>query len=316
MSRTARPEAAGRRTGEGVSRTARPEAARRRAGDDARALLDEDVSPDVGALEVLRRGLAISPELRAGLYFNRFTEFSKSGNKFNEISETTGFNVLGLSYTERIPALPSCNYTFSLGAGYSSDEPTKWLQNELVHETLGQREVPVGVTRDEEEFVGSLSVTHWVTSESLERDLFVGAGVVTGTMYHEVFFHLGFLWFATYAGLQKYDGHRFTTYTHRPGDPTSLPDQVIQYLYQDRSGGLWVGTGAGLSRLDRERDIFVTYTHDPDDRQASAATTSPASSRIIPARCGWVPASMVSIASIRWPVPRSATATILRIPTA
>ena len=37
------------------------------AADDARALLDEDTAPDVGALEVLRRGLAISPELRAGL---------------------------------------------------------------------------------------------------------------------------------------------------------------------------------------------------------------------------------------------------------
>ena len=37
------------------------------AADDARALLDDDAAPDVGALEVLRRGLAISPELRAGL---------------------------------------------------------------------------------------------------------------------------------------------------------------------------------------------------------------------------------------------------------
>ena len=35
--------------------------------DDPASLLDEDVVPDVSAMQVLRRGLAISPELRIGI---------------------------------------------------------------------------------------------------------------------------------------------------------------------------------------------------------------------------------------------------------
>ncbi len=35
--------------------------------DEAIALLDDDAAPDIGAIEVLRRGLAISPELRVGI---------------------------------------------------------------------------------------------------------------------------------------------------------------------------------------------------------------------------------------------------------
>ena len=42
-----------------------------------------------------------TPELRAGVYFNRFTEFNNDGERFNDIDETAGLNIFMVSYTER-----------------------------------------------------------------------------------------------------------------------------------------------------------------------------------------------------------------------
>lgn len=44
-----------------------PQSSGPRGFDDPASLLDDDVVPDVSAVQVLRRGLAISPELRAGI---------------------------------------------------------------------------------------------------------------------------------------------------------------------------------------------------------------------------------------------------------
>ena len=132
-----------------------------------------------------------SSELRIGGYFNRFTQFSKSGTQFNEIDETAGFNILSVSYSDRIPALPDYSFAVNAGVGWSSDEPTRWFQNDVVHEILGQAEVPVGATRDEAEFVGGFGITRWYESRDLGDRAFWGAGFVTGTLYHEPYVHVG-----------------------------------------------------------------------------------------------------------------------------
>lgn len=76
----------------------------------------------------------------------------------------------------------------------------------------------------------------------------------------------GFLWFGTADGLNKYDGYRFTVYTHDPQNPTSLSDNRIYTIYEDRSGTLWIGTSVGgLNRFDRKKEEFVHYHHDPSD---------------------------------------------------
>lgn len=132
------------------------------------------------------------PELRAGLHFNRFTEFSSTGSRFNDIDETSGFNVLAASYTDRIPGLPQWTFTGTFGLGLSSDDPTNTIQNDFVHEAIGQEDVPVGDVREEPEFLAGLGVTRWFEDpEHLGRDLFVGAGYATSTLYHEPWLHLG-----------------------------------------------------------------------------------------------------------------------------
>ena len=56
----------------------------------------------------------------------------------------------------------------------------------------------------------------------------------------------GYLWLATWEGLSRFDGYRFTNYGERDG----LGDPIINAITEDRQGHLWVGTnGGGVARL-------------------------------------------------------------------
>jgi len=70
----------------------------------------------------------------------------------------------------------------------------------------------------------------------------------------------GFMWFGTDDGLNKYDGYNFTVYRHNPDDSLSLRDNIIEAVYEDKSGVLWIGTLRGwLERFDCENDQFTHY---------------------------------------------------------
>lgn len=72
--------------------------------------------------------------------------------------------------------------------------------------------------------------------------------------------HLGFMWFGTQDGLNRYDGGTFTVYRHLRSDPGSLSSSTINVLYEDRAGTLWIGTVAGL---DSYTGIEGRFTHHP-----------------------------------------------------
>lgn len=72
-----------------------------------------------------------------------------------------------------------------------------------------------------------------------------------GTVYSILRDGKGFMWFGTSNGLVRYDGHTFTTYTHKPADSTSLSDSFIRQIIEDQHGYLWVSTlNGGLNRLN------------------------------------------------------------------
>ena len=76
----------------------------------------------------------------------------------------------------------------------------------------------------------------------------------------------GFMWFGTWGGLHRYDGYETTTFTHHPGDATSLSATWVEGLYVDHEGVLWVGTfGGGLNRFNRQTETFTHYRHNPED---------------------------------------------------
>jgi signal transduction histidine kinase/CheY-like chemotaxis protein len=67
--------------------------------------------------------------------------------------------------------------------------------------------------------------------------------------------HDGYMWFATYGGLVRFDGNRFTVF-----DPynSELKSPLVLSLYEDSKERLWIGTGRGLTCL--KDGVFTTYT--------------------------------------------------------
>lgn len=66
----------------------------------------------------------------------------------------------------------------------------------------------------------------------------------------------GFIWFATYDGLNRFDGREFRVYRNKIDDSTSLPHNYIYTLQEDASQQLWVGTGQGLAIFDPHLQRF------------------------------------------------------------
>jgi ligand-binding sensor domain-containing protein/signal transduction histidine kinase len=70
---------------------------------------------------------------------------------------------------------------------------------------------------------------------------------------------LGFLWFGTQHGLDRYDGYSFKVFKNDRGDATSLCGVYISSLFVDREGRLWVGCEYALDRYDPITETFVHY---------------------------------------------------------
>jgi len=77
----------------------------------------------------------------------------------------------------------------------------------------------------------------------------------------------GFMWFATYDGLIKYDGYTFKVYRNIVGDKNSLSNNGISVLYEDRDGYIWVinNVNTGLDKFNPITESFTRYKHDPND---------------------------------------------------
>jgi diguanylate cyclase (GGDEF)-like protein len=77
---------------------------------------------------------------------------------------------------------------------------------------------------------------------------------------------LGFMWFATQEGLNRYDGYDIISYEHDYRDPSSLSDDWVWSLCLDDNNNLWVGTNnGGLDYYDRSTNKFSNWRHDPAD---------------------------------------------------
>lgn len=70
----------------------------------------------------------------------------------------------------------------------------------------------------------------------------------------------GYIWFATYRGLNRFDGREMHQY-FSTDDSTSLPDNQTWDLLTDHRGRLWVTTKAGVARYT-EQDNFKTIPTD------------------------------------------------------
>lgn len=132
-------------------------------------------------------------KLDLGYAGNRFTEFDGDGRRYNNIRETMGLNFGSVSWTEHWKQLQGWSTNLTLGAGPTGEQPTRYLQNEFIHNAIfGIPRVPVRRTRDEADFMIDGSITRWLGTEQSPRIFFIGAGVSGGSLYFEEFARAGF----------------------------------------------------------------------------------------------------------------------------
>jgi signal transduction histidine kinase/CheY-like chemotaxis protein/ligand-binding sensor domain-containing protein len=85
----------------------------------------------------------------------------------------------------------------------------------------------------------------------------------------------GFIWFATQAGLGRWDGYRMRNFFYSADDTRSLPGDFVHTLHVDRLGRLWLGTTTdGVAMYDKHTESFVRYPAGP------AGLSSPAISSL------------------------------------
>ena len=127
-------------------------------------------------------------KLELGYTGNRFTEFNGEGQRYNNIRETMGINFGTVSWTEHWKQFEGWSTNLTIGAGPGGEQPTRYLQNEFVHDAIfGIPKVPTLLIRDEFDFMVDGSITRWLPLRNQPKKIFIGVGGSTGSLYHEVF---------------------------------------------------------------------------------------------------------------------------------
>ena len=67
------------------------------------------------------------------------------------------------------------------------------------------------------------------------------------------------MWFATYDGVNRYDGYEFTVYRHDENDTVSIAGNITRCVVTDSKGRILVGTNKGVSLYNKETDTFKNF---------------------------------------------------------
>ena len=115
-------------------------------------------------------------------------------------------------------------------------------------------------------FITNLLLLSHLHAQKPEHISFVHIGVNEGLSQNTIFDiaqdEQGNMWFATYDGLNKYNGYDFTVYQHNEENPKSIGNNIIRACTVDSQGRLWIGTEKGLSLYDAAQDMFYNFTRE------------------------------------------------------
>ncbi len=127
-----------------------------------------------------------------GLTLNRFTPIDGNGAKYDStVANTLGFNLITLSWTQHWGG-DWKDWSTNLTAGISptSDEPSQFFQNKVVHQLRHLPPVPSVDPRKETDVMIDGSVTRWFPLFQ-PKVMFVGGGFSVGTIYQQGFLRAG-----------------------------------------------------------------------------------------------------------------------------
>lgn len=86
---------------------------------------------------------------------------------------------------------------------------------------------------------------------------------------------LGFLWFGTQDGLNRFDGYSFKIYYPGKGN-TSPSNRWIRSLFKDSRNQIWIiYSSEGIERFDPEKELFYNYTPDSLNPRSISSNESP-----------------------------------------
>lgn len=118
--------------------------------------------------------------------------------------------------------------------------------------------------------LSGLSLIHAAEPEQIT---FVHIGLNEGLSQSTIFSinqdKRGNMWFATYDGVNKYDGYTFTVYQHDSSDPHSIANDMARIITVDSRGKVWIGTRDGLSYYDEKKDRFENYFYEKKGKRLS-----------------------------------------------
>ena len=100
--------------------------------------------------------------------------------------------------------------------------------------------------------------------DNLTTDNGLPSNVVNGIVQD----NQGYMWFATYRGVVRYDGYTMHRYNLRTTDEGWFNENVWR-LFKDKQGNIWAGLSpGGVFMYDRVTDSFIHYTHKANDKQS------------------------------------------------
>src|SRR5690606_35627008 len=70
---------------------------------------------------------------------------------------------------------------------------------------------------------------------------------------------MGFMWFGTKDGLNRFDGNSFKVFHSDPDSPNGLGSNFIRALFVDKSGIVWAGTDRGIFLFDPVTEQFTPF---------------------------------------------------------
>src|SRR5688572_17283829 len=72
----------------------------------------------------------------------------------------------------------------------------------------------------------------------------------------------GFMWFGSWNGVHRFDGHSFISYKSYPGDRSQLGNDRIDQVVEDKAGHLWIEAyDQHIYRFDKRTEQFTPLSN-------------------------------------------------------